>query len=182
MLPILSKVLNRIILKRIKQAVEARLRKEQAGFREHRSCTDLINTLRIILEQSVEWQSPLYTTFIDFEKAFDSLNQEVMWKILDGYGIPEKIINLIRSSYDGYACRVIHEGSLSNPITIETGVKQGCVLSPTLFIVVLDSVMRATLGNVDVECNGDCGGDWRILISPTTSVFLLSGIVTCKTK
>lgn len=146
LLPVLSKVLNRVILKRIKASVEHRLRKEQAGFREHRSCTDLINTLRIILEQSIEWQSPLYLAFIDFEKAFDSINQEIMWKILERYGLPSKIINLIRSQYDGYVCRIVHEGVLSNPIGIETGVKQGCVLSPTLFIIVLDSIMRASLG------------------------------------
>ena len=44
--------------------MEQHLRKEQAGFCKHRSCVDLINTLRIILEQSIEWQVILYVTFI----------------------------------------------------------------------------------------------------------------------
>jgi len=55
--------------------VEQHLRKEQAGFRKHRNCFDLINTLRIIIKQSVECQAILYVTFIDFEKAFDSVKK-----------------------------------------------------------------------------------------------------------
>jgi hypothetical protein len=82
--------------------VERHLRKEQAGFRKHRSCVDLINTLRIILEQSVEWQAILYVTFIDFEKAFDSVNREVMWLTLQEYGIPRKIIQIIQMLYDAF--------------------------------------------------------------------------------
>ena len=55
LLSILSKILTRIILNRIQNTVEQHLRKERAGFCKHRSCVDLINTLRIILEQSIEW-------------------------------------------------------------------------------------------------------------------------------
>ena len=65
-------------LNRIQNTVEQHLRKEQAGFRKHRSRVDLINTLRIILEQSVGWQTILYVTFIDFEKAFDFVKREIM--------------------------------------------------------------------------------------------------------
>ena len=68
LLSIPSKILTKIILNRIHNAVEQHLRKEQAGFHKHRSCIDLINTLRIILEQSIEWQAILYVTFIDLER------------------------------------------------------------------------------------------------------------------
>jgi hypothetical protein len=73
-----SKILTRVILNRIRNTVEQHLQKEQAGFRKHQSCVDLVNTLRIILQQSVEWQAILYVTFIDFEKAFDSLKREIL--------------------------------------------------------------------------------------------------------
>ncbi len=55
-----GKVLNRIILERMKVVLDSRLREEQAGFRQHRSCSDQIITLRIIIEQSIEWNSALY--------------------------------------------------------------------------------------------------------------------------
>nr|CAH8838906.1 unnamed protein product [Trichobilharzia regenti] len=92
-----SKILSRIILERLKDALETELRPEQAGFRKGKSCTDQIATLRIIItEQSMEWQSNLYLNFIDFEKAFDSVDREVIWKLLEYYGVPQIFINLIQ--------------------------------------------------------------------------------------
>ena len=89
-----SKVLNKIILDRMKAALDSLLRDEQAGFRQERSCTDQIATLRIIIEQSLEWNTGLYLVFVDFEKAFDSVDRDVIWQILWHYGVPEKIVNV----------------------------------------------------------------------------------------
>ena len=69
-----GKVFNWILLERMRDAVDVRLRDHQAGFRQDRSCTDQIATLRIIVEQSLEWNSSLYVNFVDFLKAFDSLS------------------------------------------------------------------------------------------------------------
>jgi hypothetical protein len=84
----------------------------------------------------------LYTAFVDFEKAFDSVNREAMWKEVKCYGVPTQIINLIQETFRGYACRVVHEGRVSEPISMQTGVWQGCILSPTMFMIVIDAVMR----------------------------------------
>ncbi|VDP08500.1 unnamed protein product [Schistosoma mattheei] len=85
----------------MKDAVDAQLRDQQAGFRRGRSCTDRIATLRIIVEQSIEWNSSLYINFIDYEKAYDSVDRRTLWKLLRHYRVPEKIVNVIRNSYDG---------------------------------------------------------------------------------
>ncbi|VDO89334.1 unnamed protein product [Schistosoma margrebowiei] len=69
-----------------------------------RSCTDQIATLWIIVEQSVEWNSSLYINFIDYEKAFDSVDRRTLWKRLRHCGVPEKIVSIIRNSYDGLQC------------------------------------------------------------------------------
>ena len=71
-----GKVLNRILLERMKEAVNPKLRDQQAGFRRNRSCADQIANLCIIVEQSLEWNSPLYINFIDYEKAFDSVDRQ----------------------------------------------------------------------------------------------------------
>ena len=73
-------------------ALETVKRDQQIGFRANRSCTDHIVTLRIIVEQSLAWNLPLYATFVDLEKAFDNVNHATLWKILHYYGIPEKFI------------------------------------------------------------------------------------------
>ena len=71
----LSKVFNRIILDRMKTAVEKLLRDHQAGFRKDRFCPDQIAAQSIFVEQSLEWKSSLYINFIDFENTFDSVKK-----------------------------------------------------------------------------------------------------------
>ena len=95
---ILGKVFNRILLNRMKDAVDSLLRDEQAGFRTGRSCIDQITTLRIIIEQSLEWNSSLYINFVDYEKAFDSIDRPTLWTLMRHYGIPDKITNIIKNS------------------------------------------------------------------------------------
>ena len=139
-----GKVLNRIILLRLQGAVDATLRDQQAGFRKDHSCIDQIATLRIIIEQSIEWNTSLYVNFIDFEKAFDSLDRSVLWCLMRHYGIPGKFIRIIKNSYDKMTCRVLHASGLSDSFTVNTGVKQGCLMAPFLFLLAMDWIMKET--------------------------------------
>ena len=150
LLSVTSKILSRIMLERLKKSLDKVLRPNQAGFRARRSCNDHIVTLRNIIEQTKEFNSNLYLTFVDFEKAFDTLDRNIMWKILEVYGIPAKFINIIKSLYDGYKVNIEHNGKLSKPVEINTGVRQGCILSPTLFLVVLDWVMHKAATNTGI--------------------------------
>ena len=108
------------------------------------SWTNQIVTLRIIIEQSIEWNSLVYINFTDFEKAFDSLDHETMWKLMRYYGILEKLISIIKITYKGMNCRVLHEGKTTNQFEVKTGMKQGCILSLFLFLMVIDWTMRAS--------------------------------------
>ena len=108
-----GKVLNRIILERVREA----------GFRRNRSCADQIASLRIIVEQLIEWNSTLYINFIYYEKAFDSVDREIMWKLLRHYGVPDKIISLVRCSYEDMSCKIAHAGQLSESFEVKTGVR-----------------------------------------------------------
>ena len=76
------------------------LQKEQAGFRHNRSCIDQINTLRVIIEQSVKFQSPLYMLFVDYQRAFDSLGRAWIWDELKARGLPSKLLNIIKEGYE----------------------------------------------------------------------------------
>ena len=147
LLSIPSKVFNRVLLNRLKDAVDPHLRDQQAGFRKGRSCTDQIATLRIIVEQSLEWKSPLYANFIDYEKAFDSVDRETLWKLLRHYGIPEKITRIIKESYRDMTCRVVHGQQLTDAFQVKTGVRQGCLLSPFLFLLSIDWIMKESTTN-----------------------------------
>jgi len=76
-------------------------------------------------------------TFIDFEKAFDSMKREILWLMLQEYGIPRKIIQIIKILYSGFKCKISHERKLSD-LKEQQWCKQGCILSPTLFLLILD--------------------------------------------
>jgi hypothetical protein len=107
----------------MRDAVGPKLCDQQAGFRKERFCTDQIATMQIILKQSLEWNSPLYINIIDYEKAFDSLDRQMLWKLLRQYGVPEKIANITRASNEGTTCRVIHNGQTTDAFKVQTGVR-----------------------------------------------------------
>jgi hypothetical protein len=96
LMSIAAKVFNRILLNRIRRPIDAILRKNQAGFRTGRICVQQIHILRRIMEGACTQNIPLFITFIDFMKAFDSIDREMMFSILRHYGIPEKIVEAIR--------------------------------------------------------------------------------------
>ena len=144
LLPVMSKIMGRIIIDRIQRGVDEALRKEQAGFRRNRSTVEQIFVLRNIMEQVNEWRATLYTHFIDFEKAFDSIHRESLWKIMKSYGIPEKLVKMVKIMYEDFECTVMDDGEQTRWIKITTGVKQGCVMSGFLFLIAIDWVMRKT--------------------------------------
>ena len=135
--------------------MDKRLRKEQAGYRKGRGTTEQVFILRNIIEQVNEWQATLYLGFVDFEKAFDSIHRESLWKIMKKYGIPEKIVRMVKLFYDGFQCAVHDQGDTHEFFDIKTGVKQGCNMSGFLFLIVIDWVMRRVIGS------GENGIRWK---------------------
>jgi hypothetical protein len=144
LLSIPGKVFCRVIMERIREGVEQKLRNEQAAYRRGRGTAEQIFILRNIVEQSIEWQAPLYINFIDFRKAFDSINRKKLWKILRAYGIPDIYVNIMQEMYEGSSSCVINNGQTSDWFPVKTGVRQGCVMSGFLFIIAVDWVMRKT--------------------------------------
>ena len=145
LLSIPGKVLSLVILNRIKADLDKSFRENQAGFRPGRSCTDQIFSIKQIIERCIEFDIPLELCFIDFKAAFDSLDREVLWKLLDLYGIPTKIINIIKNTYKNASCKIKVENCLSDAFNIKTGVRQGCIWSPLLFNIVIDWVLKTAL-------------------------------------
>ena len=151
LLPLASKVLSRILINRIQKGVDASLRKEQAGFRTGKGTVNQIFILRNILEQVNEWNATLYIHFVDFEKAFDSIHRDSLWIIMRQYGIPQKMVQMVKTLYEDFQCAVIDENETSEWFPVMTGVKQGCCMSGFLFLLVIDWVMRR---NVEGERTG----------------------------
>lgn len=84
----------------------------------------------------------MFLVFVDFTKAFDSLKHSFLWEVLKDYGVPDKIIRVTKALYRDASSCVSHGGVLGENIMINAGVKQGCVLSPFLFILVVNHILR----------------------------------------
>ena len=143
-----NKIFCRVLLNRIEEAIDVNLRQEQAGFRRGKGCMDQIFSLRNIIEQSTEWNAPLCIGFIDFKKAFDSIHHETLWKILRHYGLIQKIVGLISVLYKSFECSVLMDSTQTDYFPVKSGVRQGCIISPILFNITIDYIMKQTTQNV----------------------------------
>ena len=141
-----SKVFLRVLLNIVKPIVEGRLREEQAGFRGGRSTLDQIFVLRQVLEKKWEHAMPVYCAFMDLEKAYDSVWREGMWQIAKYYGVPRQIVEMLRDYYNGSSSCVRIDGGQGDWFPINTGLRQGCVMSPSLFNIYMDAMMGQVIG------------------------------------
>ena len=146
LLCIVGKVYARVLLARLQKLAERVYPESQCGFRAGRSTVDMIFSLRQLQEKCREQNRPLYIAFIDLTKAFDLVSRDGLFKALVTIGCPPKLHSLIKSFHCNMKGTVQFNGSLSEPFDIRSGVKQGCVLAPTLFGIFFALVLRHAFG------------------------------------
>ena len=126
---------------RLSNLAEGVLTESQCGFRQERSTVDMIFSLRQIQEKAIEQEQELYMVFVDFWKAFDTVDRSMLWKVLKLFGCPDHLIDIIRQFHEGTKGRVMLGTQMSEDIEVNHGTKQGCVLAPTLFTLFLTVVL-----------------------------------------
>ena len=114
----------------------------QAGFRKGRGTRDQIANIRWIMEKAREFQKNICFCFIDYSKAFDCVDHQKLWKILEEMGIPDHLTCLLRNLYAGQQATVRSGHGTTDWFQIEKGVHQGCILSPCLFNLYVEYIMR----------------------------------------
>lgn len=142
LLAIAGKILARILLNRLLEHLETGLLPEsQCGFRAGRGTVDMIFAVRQLQEKCQEQNVDLYTAFIDLTKAFDTVSRKGLWRIMAKFGCPDKFIDIVQQFHDGMMVRVLDDGDLSEAFPVTNGVKQGCVLAPTLFSMMFSAML-----------------------------------------
>ena len=133
LLSVISKVFAKVILIRLQNLTELVYPESQCGFRAGRSTLDMVFCLRQLQEKCTEQQMPLYIAFIDLTKAFDLVSRDGLFQIIPKIGRPPKLQSMIESFHTNMKGTEQFNGSSSRHFDIHNGVKQGCVLAPTLF-------------------------------------------------
>ena len=124
----------------------------QADFRKSRGTRDQIANICWIIEKAREFQKNIYFCFIDCVKAFDCVDHNKLWKILQEMGIPDHLTCLLRNLYAGQEATVRTGHGATDWFQIGKGVCQGCILSPCLFNLYAEYIMgNAVLDEVQLE-------------------------------
>ena len=108
----------------------------------------MIFTARQLQEKCQEQNVDLYMTFVDLTKAFDTVSRDGLWKIMAKFGCPPRYIAMVRQFHDGMQARVQNDGEYSEPFPVTNGVKQGCVMAPSLFSMMFSAMLTDAFQDV----------------------------------
>ena len=155
LLSIAGKILAKILLNRLNAHLDKAelIPESQCGFRKDRGTMDMIFTARQLQEKCQEQNVDLYMTFVDLTKAFDTVSHDGLWKIMAKFGCPPRYmyIAMVQQFHDGMQARFQNDGEYSEPSPVTNGVKQGCVIAPTLFSMMFSAMLTDAFQDVDAD-------------------------------
>ena len=137
-----SKIILKIIQKRLEPYLEQKILDEQGGFRKHIGTRDQISNIRRLKGTTREYQKNVYMCIIDYSKEFDFVDHQGLLNCLRKMGIPEHMIILLRGLYTDQEATVRTMYGNAEWFKINKGVRQGCILSPYLFNLYSENIMR----------------------------------------
>ena len=131
---------SRVVRSRIQATLDKAPNGDQAGFRSGYSCDDHLLTIVMLIEKSSEYQLPLWFCAVDFQKAFDTVRHNALWRALAAQRVPSLYIHALASLYSSQVGQ-IKGRSISRQFSIGRGTKQGDPLSPPLFNSLLEDAL-----------------------------------------
>ena len=141
-LPLLYKLFSTMLYRRLQPSLDKELPKDQAGFRKKFGTVDHLHAFAQIQEKTSEWNVELWTCFLDFQKAFDSVEHAAIWQALERQGVNNAYIEVLKRLYTSQVGMVTIATKTSRRFALERGTKQGDPLSTLLFNAVLEDVFR----------------------------------------
>ena len=152
LLSIAGKILARVLLNRLVPAIaEEHIPESQCGFRANRGTTDMVFVLRQLQEKCREQIKGLYVTFVNLTKAFDTVSRKGLWQTMERLGCPPKFLNMVIQLHEDQRGQVRLNSDLSDSFPIVNGVKQGCVLAPTLITIFFSMMLKQATEDLDDE-------------------------------
>jgi exonuclease III len=140
-----AKTFNKVLLRRVQPVLDPYLRSEQNGFRPLRGTCQQILALRRVIEGATKFQTSAVVVFVDFCKAFDSVDRRSLSKILAAYKVHARLVRGILALYEDTSAAVLTSDGLTDEFDTSSGVLQGDTLAPFLFVLLLDWVLRVAI-------------------------------------
>jgi len=137
------KVYAKVLAFRIEKVIRGFIKKDQTGFIKGRHASDNMHRLFHILDFADSHQNPCAFFSLDAEKAFDRLEWNYMWAVLQCFGFSEHFIYMIKTLYHSPAASVLTGNIISPLFLLQQGTRQGCPLSPLLFCLSLEPLAQA---------------------------------------
>jgi hypothetical protein len=134
--------ISKKIQKHLEQYTSNLIEENQAGSVKGRSTMDQIFIIKNRLEIDFECNKEAYRIFIDFSKAYDSLNRVEIWEKMKKFRTPCKLNNLVRLTMQGSKFKVKIDGSMSESFEVKTGIRQGDIISPILFNIAIKDALQ----------------------------------------
>ena len=138
----ITKILIRILMFRMKKVIHNKINWEQFGFRRNKGTRNTIFVMRSITERNIQMQQDVYAAFIDYEKAFDRLKHIEIMKDVQEMGIDGKDIRVLKNLYWEQMAAISIDGEISEWTYIKRGVRHRCFISPDLFSLYAEIIMR----------------------------------------
>eukprot|EP00760_Papus_ankaliazontas_P013073 PhM_4_TR15644/c0_g1_i2/m.6830 len=146
LLPVLTKIIHKMILLRLRASVDDHLLQHQCAYREGHSTQMHILALADLVERACHSSEPLYAVFTDFSKAFDSIDRHHLLQLLRAWGMPLRLVSYLDRAHAQQRLHLRFDGTtVESPIAPAVGVMQGDTLAPYLFILVVDQILRSNL-------------------------------------
>ena len=161
LLSVAGKVLAKIMLTRLlEHVVDLVLPESQCGFRRASSTIDMLCVAPQLQEKCRQQHQDLFLAFVDLTKAFDTVNRDLLWNILRKFGCPPTLFAILQQFHTGMCAQVVMAGSPSSSFPVEVGVKQGCVLAPIIFNLLL--VAMTLVIHRDLQSSDCVGNEYRL--------------------
>ncbi|EYC42585.1 hypothetical protein Y032_0526g2951 [Ancylostoma ceylanicum] len=160
----------KIIQTRLQEHREQTIREEQAGFCPGRCCCDQIFVARQLMEERIRCGKRTVIVFIQF-KSSECVHWPALWISLEAEHVPWKIVRLLQATYNGSSSSVWIKNELSEEFPIKTGVRQGDVISPQLFNIVVDAIMKKVSDGRSGVQYGDNQFLTEIMLADDSAIF-----------